>query len=369
MFQPQIASYEAILSFSRGYTFSSFHVIILDERIGIGYMQKKGFIATSLIYSFFLAFIAVVAVLLNSYIANKTILDRFNEKVQEELNSVNYTVTIRSRNANIRSGMTISNLIANGDFSKNLDFWNKEGEAQFSTDHYSLIKSNPNVNHSYLYQNVYLLEGNKYYMRVDYQHDSDTPLYTYLGVFDENNALSTTKNFENGWYRDTQKYEANATDTFRFTLGDSGDAIYSGNTYFSNVMLINLTASFGAGYEPDTLWVDANIDWFNGTISYLVLTGLEYESKTSIEFTPYLGYDEPSIRCVDDDGRAVSSYTMSPGPSRNPSDGEEEESSEEDGSESDEEVDPGDIDKRTPRTFEIREIKSNIRCDIDWSKP
>ncbi len=81
-------------------------------------MEKKGFIATSLIYSFFLAFISIVAVLLQSFIANKTILDRFNSKVQEELNTSSYKVTIYSRNANIKNGMTMTNLISNGDFSQ-----------------------------------------------------------------------------------------------------------------------------------------------------------------------------------------------------------------------------------------------------------
>ena len=37
--------------------------------------SESGFIATSLIYTFFLAFIAILTALLSNYIANKTILD------------------------------------------------------------------------------------------------------------------------------------------------------------------------------------------------------------------------------------------------------------------------------------------------------
>ena len=43
--------------------------------------NNSGFIATSLIYTFFLAFIAILTALLGAYIANKTILERYNNDV------------------------------------------------------------------------------------------------------------------------------------------------------------------------------------------------------------------------------------------------------------------------------------------------
>lgn len=49
-------------------------------------MKKDGFIATSLIYSFFLVFIGVLTALVGSYIANKQILNRFNEDIIAEMN-------------------------------------------------------------------------------------------------------------------------------------------------------------------------------------------------------------------------------------------------------------------------------------------
>lgn len=49
-------------------------------------MNNKGFIATSLIYSFFLLFIAVLAAILNGFLSNNKILNRYNESVQDKIN-------------------------------------------------------------------------------------------------------------------------------------------------------------------------------------------------------------------------------------------------------------------------------------------
>ena len=35
--------------------------------------------------------------------------------------------------------------------------------------------------------------------------------------------------------------------------------------FADNVILIDLTETFGAGNEPDQAWCDANIDWFEGS--------------------------------------------------------------------------------------------------------
>ena len=329
-------------------------------------MEKKGFIATSLIYSFFLAFISIVAVLLQSFIANKTILDRFNSKVQEELNTSSYKVTIYSRNANIKNGMTMTNLISNGDFSQNLDFWNVFGDAQYSTtlwlDNYSVLKSNNNVSNSYLYQNLYVMKDNIYYLSSDYLHDNDTNLYAYLGDKDEY-SLNIRNNLSQRWTKSSANYKAVFDGNTQLILGDGGVFSYVGNSYFTNVMVLNLTASFGLGYEPDILWVDDNISWFNGTISYLQLGEIEYGASVTVDFTPYKGYDNYTISCVDDDGRSLSNYSIS---------NLDTEFLKLDGTESDDESSNGEedgslsTDERKSRMMEIREITGNIKCNVDW---
>lgn len=76
-------------------------------------MKKEGFIATSLIYSFFLVFLAIIAALLSNYIGNKTILDRYNDDAAESLNRNPFVVVFLTYNAEIRSN--------NGKLSEPLD--------------------------------------------------------------------------------------------------------------------------------------------------------------------------------------------------------------------------------------------------------
>lgn len=39
----------------------------------------------------------------------------------------------------------------------------------------------------------------------------------------------------------------------------------SGIIYFDGLLVIDLTATFGTGNEPDKEWCDNHIDYFNGT--------------------------------------------------------------------------------------------------------
>ena len=50
-------------------------------------MKKNGFIATSLIYSFFLAFVALVSVILTTYSYYRTILNTLNKDILSGLNT------------------------------------------------------------------------------------------------------------------------------------------------------------------------------------------------------------------------------------------------------------------------------------------
>ena len=94
--------------------------VIITHRIELVFMNRKGFIATSLIYSFFLVFIAIIAALLNNFIANKNILTRYNEDAQESLNNNKYTVKVvtsgAETNTTTQRGQTLYNLVRDGRF-------------------------------------------------------------------------------------------------------------------------------------------------------------------------------------------------------------------------------------------------------------
>lgn len=75
-------------------------------------MKKNGFIATSLIYSFFLAFVALVSVILATYSYYRTILNTLNKDILSGLNT-----EIQSKY------ITLENLIQNGSFEDDLSEW------------------------------------------------------------------------------------------------------------------------------------------------------------------------------------------------------------------------------------------------------
>ena len=302
-------------------------------------MKKNGFVATSLIYSFFLVFIAIIATLLNSYIANKTILDRYNEEITKDLNGTTNSLIIQAKNANIDGGVTLTNLINNGNFSKGLNFWNKVGSAKFTTLAYGAsLKNNNNYKGSYLYQNLNTTYNNKYYYSLEYSHNSTTNLYSYFysekcnlssSTFDSCNPIRLN-NPSATWVKDSSIYTSDSTRTSKFIIGDSS-LRYDGQTYFSNIMVLNLTASFGKGYEPNIKWVDESINYFDGTISFIKIDEIEKDTSISVKFLPFTGYTNNNITCKSSESSKMVSYIMN----------------------------------FTDKTLLIP-VNSNIRCDVVW---
>lgn len=78
-------------------------------------MKKNGFIATSLIYSFFLAFVALVSVILATYSYYRTILNTLNKDILSGLNT-----EIQSKY------ITLENLIKNGSFEDSTNKWGSQ---------------------------------------------------------------------------------------------------------------------------------------------------------------------------------------------------------------------------------------------------
>lgn len=263
-------------------------------------MKKKngGFIATSLIYSFFLVFIAIMAALLNNYIANKRILDRFNEDAEKELNMDTYNVTIISKNASIRDGIVLTNILENSDFSEGDSFWNMNDSF---TNQLSYIEkkigADPKDN---IYQNVILKNDVKYYYSLEYKTQSESTYYARLN----DNGKEVLSSLElsgslGSERRISDVYKSIVDDqNASFSIGESDSASYE--TYsieFTHAMLINLTDAFGKGNEPVSSWIDRNIAWFDGTIgikSFNLSKGL---NSFDVTFVPYETYTEYTITC------------------------------------------------------------------------
>lgn len=66
---------------------------------------------------------------------------------------------------------------------------------------------------------------------------------------------------------------------YQFRLDFDNNKV-AGTMWFDGMMLIDLTAAFGAGNEPNTAWCHANIPYFSGSMEYENPTGLAREIKS-----------------------------------------------------------------------------------------
>lgn len=299
-------------------------------------MEKKGFIATSLIYSFFLAFIAILSAFLSNYIAGKLIIENFNSKVADDLSKGVYSVTIYSKNSNIRNGMAMTNLLSESQFTDSFKtFWTTSGSNIFSSvfmGDTTLLRSGGS---SYLYQNIYLAKNDKYYFKLDYSQSGNAILYN---KFENTTPKVQTQYTGSGkWLSGSATYTSSQSGSKKFILGQCASSCNS-SVYFRNAMVVNLTASFGAGYEPDKEWLDKNINWFDGTINYIKTKDIKYGDSVEFQFQPYTGYDKDSIMCTSDLNEPVYDYTLK------------------------NEI----IDGTLYKTFKLSSVKSNIVCNVNW---
>lgn len=306
-------------------------------------MKKKngGFIATSLIYSFFLVFIAVIAAILNNYIANKTIMDRFNTEAAKYLNTNRYTVSVYSKNANITDGMTLTNLASNGTFTSNA-YWQQEGTANFSYANnrlgfYSLYKINNGYSSSRLYQQLYFLQNSKFYYSISHLAASNSSFRTFIGSEAEG-YLDTAGSKPDVWTKASNIYETgNSSVTKNLYVGSSATP---GSVFLTNMMVVNLTASFGRGYEPDRKWIDENIEYFDGTVSYIRHEQVESGESITIKLSPFSGYaNRYNITCINPKTNgSISGYNIT------------------------NKIEGG----RQIKEFKINSVTSDIKCNIDW---
>ncbi len=252
-------------------------IIYFKNRVGI--MKKDGFIATSLIYSFFLVFVAVLAALINGYVANKTIQERFNEDIADSLNNVTSSLKVYSYNSELPEGTVLENLLLYSGFSVSSDLnntsWDKIGGTSFTSSNGGVMFSNIKTN-SYLSQNVEaMVAGHQYYIAIDFYQTSDIALKTYF--YDPAYSVETS-GIEPNWTRKSTIITAPTSSlNVPFRIGESSTD-QSGSVYFKNAMVIDLTESFGKGQEPDTAWLDENVDFVDGRLGFIKIDNIQSSS-------------------------------------------------------------------------------------------
>ncbi len=181
-----------------------------------------------------------------------------------------------------KAGYEMTNLIVNGDFSDGANGWSKSMSKEPLNDAEDWIGEVCGSKACFftegqnkIFQYYVTVPSHKVYVKTNvnvqgYGDDKSAGFHVYnidetvaaAYVFAEKDAL-----FED--YDYSLLYTATAEEQY-LSLGRTGleyDMGYSfaGPLYYSKVLVVDLTETFGSGNEPTKEWCDANIEWFDGT--------------------------------------------------------------------------------------------------------
>lgn len=275
--------------------------------------NKSGFIATSLIYTFFLAFIAILTALLSNYIANKTILDRYNSDTQSKLNGGIGKISLYVSYASVDGGKTITNLVRNGNFSSvdasnNLTDWTVQGGGNFQAADFGkrcVIKTGSSGN---LSQPISVDASHKYYLRMEYYqpsvgYTSDVFVSNTVSgdVIDRDRVISSSNSSE--WVSTSKLVSLSGAETLSYMIVGKENAYNSNRTYYTNIFLMDVTYAYRDAVSLE--WLDKNIDYFDGTVSFISKDFVD-DDEVSFTVVPYAGYVLDKVSCNYDD------YEVSP---------------------------------------------------------
>lgn len=275
--------------------------------------NESGFIATSLIYTFFLAFIAILTALLSNYIANKTILDRYNSDTQSKLNGGIGKISLYVSYASVDGGKTITNLVRNGNFSSvdgsnNLTDWSVQGGGNFQAADFGkrcVIKTGSSGN---LSQPISVDSTHKYYIRMEYYqpsigYTSDVFVSNTVSgdVIDRDRIISSSNSSE--WVSTSKLVSLSGAETLSYMIVGKQSTYNTNRTYYTNIFLMDVTYAYRDAVSLE--WLDKNIDYFDGTVSFI---SKDFVDDDEISFTvvPYAGYVLDKVSCNYDD------YEVSP---------------------------------------------------------
>ena len=266
--------------------------------------NESGFIATSLIYAFFLAFIAILTALLSNYIANNTILDRYNSDTQSKLNGGIGKISLYVSYASVDGGKTITNLVRNGNFSSvdgsnNLADWSVQGGGNFQAADFGkrcVIKTGSSGN---LSQPISVDSTHKYYIRMEYYqpsigYTSDVFVSNTVSgdVIDRDRIISSSNSSD--WVSTSKLVSLSGAETLSYMIVGKQSTYNTNRTYYTNIFLMDVTYAYRDAVSLE--WLDKNIDYFDGTVSFISKDFVD-DDEVSFTIVPYAGYVLDKVSC------------------------------------------------------------------------
>lgn len=159
----------------------------------------------------------------------------------------------------------LNNLIKNSNFSSTSD-WTNNNSLFSVSNHVASITAKSQ--YGGLLQTVKYNIGHIYYFRMDNKTSTDTPYFGFHRILGYD-IFAFVGDGSNSWRTDSIIFPcpSKVDSTFGLHLGDSAS---SGWQTFNcrNILLIDLTACFGFGNEPNQAWCDANIPYFVSEMTF-----------------------------------------------------------------------------------------------------
>lgn len=176
-----------------------------------------------------------------------------------------------------------TNLFENGSFENGFTGWNSNlygkgggslSTARSSTGVNSVYINAVNANEkaiAYINNSIVLNANHAYYFAMEgyvssYTSGSNNPFGALVNSAGYGGHLIFDPTILNKWQRISNIVFPNTNVTnsdIRFGQVYASEAIYQ--AYFDDIILIDLTETFGSGNEPSKEWCDKNIKWFNGS--------------------------------------------------------------------------------------------------------
>ena len=251
--------------------------------------------------------------LLSNYIANKTILDRYNSDTQSKLNGGIGKISLYVSYASVDGGKTITNLVRNGNFSSvdgsnNLADWSVQGGGNFQAADFGkrcVIKTGSSGN---LSQPISVDSTHKYYIRMEYYqpsigYTSDVFVSNTVSgdVIDRDRIISSSNSSE--WVSTSKLVSLSGAETLSYMIVGKQSTYNTNRTYYTNIFLMDVTYAYRDAVSLE--WLDKNIDYFDGTVSFISKDFVD-DDEVSFTVVPYAGYVLDKVSCNYDD------YEVSP---------------------------------------------------------
>ena len=174
--------------------------------------------------------------------------------------------------------VTLTNLIKNGSFEDGTKGWNNRNLTLSSVQKKygnNSIRNYQLTQWSGVGETIKIKKGHKYYTstwqynvrenssnycynELNYNYNGKKKQYGYTIALENLNSWTKA-----GRYVDNVLSDSDAKMSVCINSGTDK----SQDCYCDGVLLVDLTEHFGEGNEPDKEWCDANIDWFDGTVS------------------------------------------------------------------------------------------------------